>query len=57
LEVHQRVHHQITKNYKSIYKEYNYDKTRLQKDLQIIKELIESQKQLIDLYQGQQPEQ
>ena len=54
LEVYQQTYLQLEKNYRSIYKEHDREKTRLQEDLRIANELIDSQKQLIDMYQSQQ---
>jgi hypothetical protein len=57
LEVHQRVHLQLAKNYKSIYEECDQEKASLKEDLRIAEELIQSQKHLIELYQGPQQQQ
>ena len=48
---------QLTRKYRSIYEEYGDEKTQLQKDLRIANELIDSQKQLIEMYQSQQQQQ
>jgi hypothetical protein len=57
LDAHQQQHFQLARYYRSIYEEYDREKKRLQEDLRLANELIESQKQLIDMYQGQQQQQ
>ena len=57
LDFLQHQHAQLAGKYRSIYEEYDREKTRLQKDLGIANELIDSQKQLIEMYQDQHQQQ
>lgn len=57
LDIQQQQHIQLSGNYRSIYEEYGREKARLLEDLRIANALIDSQKQLIDMYQGQQQQQ
>lgn len=57
MEVNQRICLQLGEKYQSIYEECDREKISLQEDLRIARELIASQKQLIELYQGQPQQQ
>jgi hypothetical protein len=47
----------LSKDYRSIYRRYDNEKAKLQEDLRVSDELISTQKELVDLYQGQNQQQ